>query len=667
MGKSSLRFRQIHLDFHTSPYIEGIGEKFESQKFIDTLKQAHVNSINLFTKCHHGMYYYPTKIGTMHPNLKFDLFGEQMKVCRENDIRPIAYTCVAWNEDWADRHPEWLMINSDGVLGNKKPFDHAYYEWNTLCYNNKEYQALLKEELKEVFELYNPDGYWIDIVQGKGCICPTCSTEMSKMGLNPECKEDAEKFDKVSETAFCREFYQYIKSLNTDLEVYFNSFPYRLDDAEDMPYSSVEKRKYFDFLDIESLPSDQWGYSHFPVAANYLNKYDAEICMMNGKFHTAWGDFGSIRHKNALEYECFRAIANGARLCIGDQLHPSGALDVPVYERIGEVFGEVEKLEPWLKDTKKVSEIGVLIPTKAGIEASEESGKTEEGVYRILSELHLLFDFVNIHDSFDKYKLLILPDSITLNEETVVKIEGFAQKGGKILMSGSSGLKNEKSQISVMEVEHKGKIPYDVQYLRLKNDYWSGIPEMDHILYESGQCVTGSGEVLAELVDPYFSRSYDKFCSHRQTPPRCEASGDAGVLRCKGGIYVSFPVFRLYTDYGYTIYRDMMERCIRELIDESYLVTDLPAITELTLRSIRDGYVLHMLNYVIVRKAKVLDTIEEKYIVCNRYVKVRTDKRPKKIISLPNQKELTFEYEDGYTKIQINCEEGYNAYYLEIK
>ena len=80
--EKELPYRQIHLDFHTSPYIKGIGENFDSREFIKTLKDAHVNSINLFAKCHHGMYYYPTKIGTMHPNLTFDLFGEQIKACK---------------------------------------------------------------------------------------------------------------------------------------------------------------------------------------------------------------------------------------------------------------------------------------------------------------------------------------------------------------------------------------------------------------------------------------------------------------------------------------------------------------------------------------------------------------------------------------------------------
>ena len=98
--------RQIHLDFHTPPDIPGVGEAFDSEDFAETLLRAGVNSINLFAKCHHGMYYYPTKIGTVHPELKGDLFGSQMAACRKRGIRSCAYTTVVWNEDWADRHPE---------------------------------------------------------------------------------------------------------------------------------------------------------------------------------------------------------------------------------------------------------------------------------------------------------------------------------------------------------------------------------------------------------------------------------------------------------------------------------------------------------------------------------------------------------------------------------
>ena len=147
MKKDHIPYRQIHLDFHTNKTIMDVGKRFDADEFVATLKAAHVNSINLFTKCHHGMYYYPSELGDMHPALNgFDLYGAQSKACKEAGIRVIAYTCVGWNEDTADKHPEWLLVNYDGILGDKKPFASGFTTWNTLCYFNKEYRELMKKD-----------------------------------------------------------------------------------------------------------------------------------------------------------------------------------------------------------------------------------------------------------------------------------------------------------------------------------------------------------------------------------------------------------------------------------------------------------------------------------------------------------------------------------------
>ena len=60
---SLVSFRQVHLDFHTSPFIPDVGKDFDAEEFARTLKKAKVDSVNVFSKCHHGYCYYPTKIG----------------------------------------------------------------------------------------------------------------------------------------------------------------------------------------------------------------------------------------------------------------------------------------------------------------------------------------------------------------------------------------------------------------------------------------------------------------------------------------------------------------------------------------------------------------------------------------------------------------------------
>jgi hypothetical protein len=81
---------------------------------------------------------------------------------------------------------------------------------------------------------------------------------------------------------------------------------------------------------------------------------------MTGRFHTAWGDFGGLRNRAALAFECFQGLAHGTTCSIGDQLHPRGRLDPTVYQRIGEIYAEVEWREPWCKDTTSLPDIGVM-------------------------------------------------------------------------------------------------------------------------------------------------------------------------------------------------------------------------------------------------------------------------------------------------------------------
>ena len=51
---SKIRYRQVHLDFHTSEYIPDIAADFDKEEFAKTLEEAHVDSITCFARCHHG-------------------------------------------------------------------------------------------------------------------------------------------------------------------------------------------------------------------------------------------------------------------------------------------------------------------------------------------------------------------------------------------------------------------------------------------------------------------------------------------------------------------------------------------------------------------------------------------------------------------------------------
>ena len=89
MSKLDLRFRQIHLDFHTSEEIAGIGAEFDPDEFASTLEKARVNSITCFARGHHGWIYFDSVKfpERKHPYLTRNLLKEQIEACHARDIR----------------------------------------------------------------------------------------------------------------------------------------------------------------------------------------------------------------------------------------------------------------------------------------------------------------------------------------------------------------------------------------------------------------------------------------------------------------------------------------------------------------------------------------------------------------------------------------------------
>ena len=177
-------WRQIHLDFHTPPQIENIGERFVAEDFVRVLKGAGVDQINLFAKCHHGYSYHDTAVGERHPGLSFDLLRAQHDACKAAGIKVQIYVSAGWDELAAARNPEWRKLGRDGevITFNGKVMEGG---WLELCFNTL-YLDYLCAQIEEVATLFpDCDGLWLDIIHQDNCYCPRCVSAMSEAGLDP--------------------------------------------------------------------------------------------------------------------------------------------------------------------------------------------------------------------------------------------------------------------------------------------------------------------------------------------------------------------------------------------------------------------------------------------------------------------------------------------------
>ena len=195
-----LRFRQVHLDFHTSPAIPGIGLAFDKDEWQNTLKAGHVNSITLFAKCHHGWHYHFTEKGRLHPKLGFDLLRAQFDACKEIDVNVPIYISAGLDCMILDEHPEWQCVYVDPNTLNTSVASPLKAGFHRVCFNSP-YTDYLCEQIKETVHLFpNCDGIFLDIISQPECCCPYCLEVMRENGLNPNVQKDRQRCSELQAT-----------------------------------------------------------------------------------------------------------------------------------------------------------------------------------------------------------------------------------------------------------------------------------------------------------------------------------------------------------------------------------------------------------------------------------------------------------------------------------
>lgn len=657
MSRYELRFRQVHLDFHTSPHIPGIGEAFNRQQWQEALRLGHVDSITCFSKCHHGWSYHRTEVGRMHPHLRFDLLRAQIEASKEIGVNVPVYISAGVDDLAASEHPEWREISIAGAYqGWTGPINQPGFK--TMCFNTP-YLDYLCRQIEEVVRLFPEcDGIFLDIISQGECCCRWCLEYMEASGLDAERAEDRQACAWAALMRYFERSTAAARSLRPDMPVFHNSGHITRGRRDILPF--------FSHLELESLPTGGWGYDHFPLSAKYCQNLPLDFLGMTGKFHTTWGEFGGYKHPNALHYECAQALANGAKLSIGDQLHPSGEMDLTTYRIIGEAYAEVEAKEPFCRHAKPVADIAVL-----SSEAEGRGAGPDTGAGRVLLEEHLLFTLVDREMDFAPYKMLILPDLILVDGQLQRKLQEYMAGGGRALLTGRSGLRPDLSGFAVdIGASYEGESPHQPDYLEAPESLRPSFVESPLVMYHRSQQVRPEkGEGLGWIRAPYFNRTWRHYCSHQHAPV-AGRTGYPAAVRSGNVLYLAHPIFSIYHALGAVAYREYAARAIRSLLrDGETLHTDLPSGARVTLtrQETERRWVLHLLYAPrnlrgaqiqispegYVRDSYPVEVIEDLVPLHDVTVELRLPRAVSAVTLEPQGQPLPFETADGSVRLTV--------------
>ena len=660
-----MRFRQVHLDFHTSQLIPGIGEKFDKEHWQKTLKEAEVDSITCFSCCHHGYSYHPTKVGKMHPELKFNLLRAQIDACHEIGINVPIYLTAGVNQYACEMNPGWRAVDCTGryTSWNDSPLKAGYFK---ICFNADGYMDYLCALIEESVTMFpDADGVFLDIISQPECCCAACVRDILAAGLDPEKSIDRRKMARRVMLNYYRRTFEAIRKHSSTMTIFHNAGHITMGDTEILPY--------FSHLELESLPTGGWGYDHYPMSAAYSRKLGIEFLGMTGKFHTSWGEFGGFKHPNALRYECAAMLANGSKCSIGDQLHPTGKLDESTYKIIGSAYKEVKAKEPWCDNTTSPADIAILAAEPHMNEEDKFAGGCTYpdgsiGASRMMLEMHQFFDFVTLYMDLSQYKVLILPDIIRLTDTEYAIIKAFLARGGKLVLSGDSGFSKDKETF-LFDIDAKvgEKSTFDPDYLQPADNF---APEYLHtpmVMYASSRRLTPNNwsNATGKIYDSYFNRTFAHFCSHRHTPNTPDESGFASGVLCGNILYFSHPIFTLYRKLGTVAVKEHFAKAFFGLLgNDRKFSCDLPSQGRATLQYQKqyDREILHLLFATPALRGggseQAIEVIED-LLPC-RQVKctLKCGREVKSVKTVPDNKNILFTFNDGilsFTAPEFTC------------
>ncbi len=667
------RFRQIHLDFHTSEYITDIGAQFDPDEFADTLKKAHVNSVNCFGRGHHGWIYYDTTKfpERRHPHLTRNLLPEQIEACHKRDIRVPIYLTLQADYFTVKQHPEWRLIGPDGMpsggLLNTPSF------WKMICLNTP-FVDFLKTHIAELFELMPVDGLWLDIIEARDCSCHYCWSDMEKQGLDPRLEHDRFVFADKMITDFMLDMTAFIRKLDKECTIFYNS-------GHIGPFHR-RAAPAFTHFDLESLSSSLWWpYPYFQTTARYARNLGKDIVGMTGKFHSTWGDFHSFKSKAALEFDCFQSLAVNAKCSIGDQLHPSGKIDPVTYDLVGSVYAQIEEKEPWCEGATAVSEIGIFTTEEWElIDGTPHHPPSLTGAVRMMLEEDLQFDVVDSDCDLSTYKLLILPDDYTMHDKLKVKLNEFLKNGGALIASFEAGMDAAKNdfQLEALGVRKTGDGPRDengqlargqnsfannfAQYIIPQGEIGAGLAQTEYVMYSRGMDVSpiGGADVLLYNTTSYFDRQYRHFSSHRQTPSSGEV-GSPAITRNGKVIYFSHPLFTMYFDKAPVWCKQLVINAVSMLMGGPLVKTDAPSTAIVTLNEQQKlkRFVLHVIHYIPERRGQEFDIIEDVIPLYNINVTIHVKQKVTSVRLVPQKHTIDFQQKDEHVSFVIPTVHGH--------
>lgn len=642
--------RTVHLDFHTGPDVPDVGRDFDPAAFARTFRDAHVDSVTVFAKCHHGHLYYATDRPERHPGLApdLDLLAEQIEALHAVGVRAPVYLSLQVDEYAAREHPEWLAHDENLKITrwSTSAFEAA---WNILDMSSP-YAEYFADQLDEVLRRFAPvDGVFIDMCWDQPSASRWAVDGMRREGLDPSDADHRARYATISARRYMARYSAMVeKALPADAVqgVWFNGRP-----KTGLP----EERQFVRHAEIEGLPTGGWGYTFLPYVARFVRPLGLHTLSHTGRFHESWGDNAALKPRAALRYECSQMLSHGLTSGVGDVLHPRGLPSPAVYDLIGSAYAHIEKCEPFVDGGRVVGEVAVIVDPALG----DNPGASVIGAVRALQQLRVQFDVVPPTADLGGYRAVVVPETTGVDDALGQRLQRYREGGGAVLLVGAALLRGTEPALPGLPVEGLAPAPAGEVFLACEGvpDVPADFPVISHGSRLSARARDGA-EVLARVVEPYFPRSWDRFCGHSYTPP-ASPTEEVAVAVADRVAAVTVPLLEAFHEHGLETYRHLLGAALDRLVPDPLLRAGGPVHLETSVVRTATGTVVHLISFVPARETPALDLVHDPFPLVDVPLSVRLDVPPRSVRLEPAGQELDWHHDGGYVHTRVTVLDGH--------
>jgi len=445
---------------------------------------------------------------------------------------------------------------------------------------------------------------------------------MREMGLDPKKEKDAKEYFIIKRRIFMQKCTDIMKKYHSDATIFFNSGGANMDKPEFHEYQT--------HYEMENLPTAWGGYDKLALRSKFFKNKEKSILAMTGKFHLDWGEFGGFKTKEALKAEIAQMAVYGVGASVGDHMHPDGEMEMQTYENIGYAYDYLEKVAPFCYDGEIVSNIGVYV---------SDDWVANEGISRILIENQIDYRVVD-NNCFEIFDTVIISEGAVMDKEGLDALNAYIKNGGKVLLISDALVKDGEFQIDT-GLKYIGGAEFDCDYI-IANESYDDVPSAPTLSNVPGHRTKNiDATVYAQIMTPYFSRTYGHFCGHKNTPHNKDSKLMPAIAKKGNVVYIANSLPKQYRLYGSVFHKRYFMHALNLICSGSLLkVSGIGSQGRCTMieQPHLNRYCINMLyiNPVIRGQAGIIEDIMPVY---NIQTTLRTDKKIKNIyIGLTNEK-----------------------------